>query len=135
MKTYSWLKNFKASEFKCPCGCNNNPDIDEKLLYILQFLRNNYSTSVTITSGYRCQKYNDKLEGSIKNSDHIKGKAADFKVYNHCENKSRRKEVMLLIQKLPCFKYAYCDGWYITPTSIKSYSAKWMGNAIHISVE
>lgn len=78
------FKNFKMSELKCKCGgkyCNGYPTgFSYELLSQLQKIRNHFGKPVIITSAVRCQKYNDTLKGSIKNSKHIQGRAVDFYV-------------------------------------------------------
>jgi len=133
---WGWFKNFKATEFRCLCGKCEIPwtKMDCSLIYALQAIRNHLGKAVIITSGHRCIAYNDSLEGSIKNSDHIKGKAADFK-YTGSNNKEDRYNLMLMIRELPNVNYTYCDGYYMTKSKInKNYSAPWMGSSIHISV-
>lgn len=71
------IKYFKKSEFDCKCGCRLN-NIDLKLVEILDEIREYFGKPCIITSGCRCQKYNDSLKGSIKNSKHTLGKAADI---------------------------------------------------------
>ncbi len=70
------IKYFKKSEFDCKCGCGLN-NIDLKLVKILDEIREYFGKPMLITCGCRCQKYNDSLIGSIKNSKHIQGKASD----------------------------------------------------------
>jgi uncharacterized protein YcbK (DUF882 family) len=50
-----------------------------KLAKNLQVLRDAVGKTITITSGYRSPKYNLKI-GGAKDSQHIKGTAADIKV-------------------------------------------------------
>lgn len=128
--------NFKDSEFKCPCGCGSKTGVDTALLVILQTVRNKYKKPVNITSGIRCQKYNDSLDGSVTNSDHVKGCAADFYIAGVTDTLAKRKEIISYMKDFPNFKYAYCDGYilYANGTS-KTYNAKWMGRSIHVSVE
>lgn len=71
------IKYFKQSEFACKCGCGLD-DIDLNLVKILEEIREYFGKPMTITCGCRCQKYNDSLKGSIKNSKHVKCKAADI---------------------------------------------------------
>lgn len=80
-KNLNWdnIKYFKKSEFTCECGCGLN-NIDLKLVKILDEIREHFESPIIITSGCRCQRYNDSLTGSAKNSKHIYGKAADFYV-------------------------------------------------------
>ena len=55
----------------------------EKKLQILEDIRFHFGGNpVIITSGTRCQKYNDSLIGSIKGSKHVQGKAADLYIRN-----------------------------------------------------
>jgi zinc D-Ala-D-Ala carboxypeptidase len=72
--------DFNIDEFKCNCGCPNNL-IKPTLLEDLQIVRNELNEVITITSGYRCPIYNEKVGGS-ENSSHIFGLAADLKIYS-----------------------------------------------------
>jgi len=136
MNNYEFIPNFKPAEFACPDKCSSNPDMSIYLLIMLQTVRNKYKKPVNITSGYRCQKYNDKLEGSVKNSDHMQRKAADFYIPGQTDTLEKRKQVIEAIRYIPGFKYAYCNGYilYANGTS-KVYNAPWMGSSIHISVK
>lgn len=126
--------NFEEGEFKCKCGCGKK-DIDPKVVYILQYIRNKYGKAVIVKSGCRCQKANDATPGSIKTSDHVSGKAADFQILPYCTTLEGRKSIMENLRSLPGFKYAYCNGWilYADGTS-RVKTAPNMGNSIHISV-
>jgi uncharacterized protein YcbK (DUF882 family) len=46
---------------------------------MLQAIRSHFDQPITITSGYRSPAYNKKV-GGASNSQHLYGKAADFKV-------------------------------------------------------
>jgi peptidoglycan hydrolase-like protein with peptidoglycan-binding domain len=70
--------NFNSKEFFCKCGCNSAL-IDEKLITYLQLIREHFGAPITITSGYRCNKHNEKVGGASK-SKHKLGQAADIKV-------------------------------------------------------
>ncbi|MCG2762603.1 MAG: D-Ala-D-Ala carboxypeptidase family metallohydrolase [Candidatus Atribacteria bacterium] len=70
-------RHFKLSEFACPC-CNLAM-LHPKLLAKLVELRDVLERPVSITSGYRCFKYNQKV-GGVANSYHCIGLAADIKV-------------------------------------------------------
>lgn len=78
------FKNFTLNELKCGCNgkyCKGFPTgFSYELLQQLQNVRNHFGRAVIITSAVRCQKYNDSLKGSIKNSKHIQGRAVDFYV-------------------------------------------------------
>jgi len=76
-------KNFRRSEFRCPCGCKKDRPIDPKLIYLLQALRDLINRPIYISKGggIRCKKYNKRIGGYI-NSPHLYGKAVDIHVKN-----------------------------------------------------
>ena len=117
--------HFKKIEFKCGCGgryCDgyNGKNVNPKLIRILEGLRSHYGKPITITSGIRCQRYNDSLRGSIKNSVHRLGGAADIYIPGVTTTAAGRAQVKALAYKLGA---AYCY-----------YGTKNMGNAVHINV-
>lgn len=70
--------NFKVKEFQC----HDKTDkvlIDSSLVNLLQSIRSHFGKPVTITSAYRTAAYNASIGGS-KNSNHVKGMAADIQV-------------------------------------------------------
>ena len=79
--------NFKASEFACKC-CGKIPaeGIDEKLVGMLQQVRDHFGSPVVINSGYRCKEHNAAIGGEVK-SQHLLGKAADIAVKSVKPNK------------------------------------------------
>lgn len=89
--------NFKLEEFNSKCGrpIPNNvlPNIIE-LAKNLQVLRNAVNKNIIITSGYRSPEHNAKVKGA-KDSQHVKGTAADIKVAGMTP-----KEVALVIEGL-----------------------------------
>lgn len=137
MNNELWKKrypNFKKSEFKCLCGCCQEPEMDEKLMDILQAIRNKYG-EVTVKCGYRCKKQNDILKGSIPNSDHLYFKAADIQVVG-MTSLNQRKEIMMYAKDFVGFKYAYTNGWITKKDGTnKAYTATNMGLSVHLSVE
>jgi hypothetical protein len=50
----------------------------QKLMEVLQTIRNEYGKSIIVTCGYRCETLNKALKGAT-NSDHKFGAAADFR--------------------------------------------------------
>lgn len=90
-------KNFNLREFKCNDGSSTPLDVVrnlEKLATNLQVLRDKVGEPITITSGYRSEPHNKKI-GGAKNSQHVLGTAADFKVKG-----MRPKEVYAIIENL-----------------------------------
>ena len=71
-------KNFKVSEFKCNDG-SDTVLISDKLVGLLQNIRDHFGAAVTINSAYRTESYNKKIGGATK-SQHVNGTAADIVV-------------------------------------------------------
>lgn len=72
--------NFRAQEFGCNgIGCCTEGKIDEKLVNILQQIRDHFGEPVYITSAYRCPKHNERVGGAL-GSYHTYGQAADIQV-------------------------------------------------------
>lgn len=89
-------KNFNLSEFN-----KHNFALNETVLRNIQALANNLQVlrdevkkPIKITSGYRSPEHNAKVKG-VKNSRHITGEAADFKIAGMTP-----KQVAAVIEKL-----------------------------------
>jgi zinc D-Ala-D-Ala carboxypeptidase len=85
MLDWSKIKHFKKSDFDCHCGCGFNI-ISESLVTILDKVRDDVGFPIIITSGCRCQKYNDRLSDSVPDSSHLKGLAVDIQ----CDDSNHR---------------------------------------------
>lgn len=78
-----WWKypNFTRLEFGCRCGgkyCDGFPaEPQQKLVALLQKIRDHYGKPVIRESGLRCQRWN-ALQGGAANSRHMTGQAMDF---------------------------------------------------------
>lgn len=70
-------KNFRSEEFECKC-CGKC-EMDQRLIDVLQLIRDILNKPIYINSGYRCDKHNKEVGGS-SNSQHTKGKAADIRI-------------------------------------------------------
>lgn len=70
--------NFRVREFACQDG-SDVVLIADKLVNILQAIRNHFGQPITITSGYRTISHNKKVGGEDY-SQHIYGTAADIQV-------------------------------------------------------
>ena len=70
--------NFKASEFRCKCGCGKIY-ISEQLVEKLQKIREHFGKPINVNSGYRCPIQN-KAVCSDNSSPHLLGVAADIKI-------------------------------------------------------
>lgn len=75
------MKHFKISEFDCRCGCQMPASVRSNIAALtdnaLDPAREAFGGPVYVTSGYRCAKHNAEVNG-VKNSQHIKGEAADL---------------------------------------------------------
>ena len=85
---YSLSKNFIVKEFIAKSsplrelyenGTYTTVKIDDKLVAILQKIRDHFGKPIIITSGYRPFEYNKSVNGATA-SLHIEGRAADIKI-------------------------------------------------------
>lgn len=78
--SYTWdaIKHFKKSDFACKDGCGLN-NIDLRVVYVLERIRNHFNAPIIVTSGSRCAKHNREV-GGVQGSRHVLGKAIDFYV-------------------------------------------------------
>lgn len=81
---FNKIKNFKRSEFACGCHgkyCNGFPtEMKQQVVDVVQRARTYFGKTCTVSSGVRCQRFNNSLSGSVKNSMHIRGKAVDCSI-------------------------------------------------------
>ena len=70
--------NFRVREFACQDG-SDPVFIADKLVQILQAIRNHFGQPVNITSGYRTAAHN-RAVGGVTTSLHLYGMAADIMV-------------------------------------------------------
>ena len=75
--------HFNSKEFVCRCGICIPQRITQDLINKLEQVRQLYGLPVTITSGFRCQRYQGILRGkglqtAVGTSTHELGQAADI---------------------------------------------------------
>jgi uncharacterized protein YcbK (DUF882 family) len=73
-------KYFKPEEFRChgpECRDKPDPVMDERLLQVLDHIRETVGKPIIVTCGYRCPIHN-RAVGGVKNSFHCQGVAADL---------------------------------------------------------
>lgn len=77
---WNTVKYFGRHEFACKCGrCGGYPvEPSEKLVRVLDVLRERMGVPVYVNSGVRCKSHNVSVGGS-KDSRHIYGDAADIR--------------------------------------------------------
>lgn len=71
--------NFVLGEFACNDG-TDEVKIHPALVLAVQMIREHFGAPVKINSGYRTPAYNKKI-GGAKESQHVKGMAADIAVF------------------------------------------------------
>jgi uncharacterized protein YcbK (DUF882 family) len=89
--------NFSLQEFNSKCGREIPNNVLPNIIQLaknLQVLRDSLGKTISITSGYRSPQHNKKI-GGAKDSQHVKGMAADIKVTGMTP-----KEVALVIEGL-----------------------------------
>ena len=118
--------NFSLEEFKCKDGSDipNSALLNiTELARNLEILRTAINKPIQITSGYRSPKYNAKI-GGVKDSQHLRGTAADIKVKGMTP-----KEVALVIEGLIESKKMKEGGIGVYPTfthyDIRGRKARW----------
>ena len=113
VESINWdeVKYFTHDEFKCKCGgkyCDGFPaEPTKKLVTVCDRTREHFGGVMVINSGVRCQTYNDSLKGSVSNSRHIQGKAADFKIRTSKGGYLGSKKLLEFVQNQPEIRYAY----------------------------
>ena len=88
-------KYFSRAEFACKGAncCNGSNLIDDKLIDVLDDLRERLGFPMPVTSGYRCPAHNQKVSTTGPAGPHTTGLAADIGV-------DREKAVTLLAAAL-----------------------------------
>ena len=75
------MRWFKEKEFACRC-CGELPpfareNIEALVRNVLDPVREKLGRPIVVNSGYRCEKHNKDV-GGVRNSQHMKGEAADI---------------------------------------------------------
>jgi zinc D-Ala-D-Ala carboxypeptidase len=70
------MRYFSPSELSCKCGCGALPE--QRLMDLLDRIREDFKAPIQVTSCMRCKAHN-KTIGGAKNSYHTKGLAVDLK--------------------------------------------------------
>lgn len=90
------MKYFRKEEFECRDGCQMPSEVRANIVAlvenVLDPVRERLAKPIIVNSGYRCPKRNLKV-GGVKNSQHMKGEAADI----------RPREVGKIIEQLGKF--------------------------------
>ena len=70
--------HFRVREFHSNADPSDIVKVDERLLTLLENIRNYTGEAVHINSGYRSKEYNAAIKNASPNSQHCFGKAADI---------------------------------------------------------
>ena len=87
LKAYSLARNgalhltphFRVREFACRDG-SDPIFVEEELAALLEAIRLHFGCPVAITSGFRTAAHNASIPGASPHSQHLYGRAADFRV-------------------------------------------------------
>lgn len=102
-------EHFTVKEFRCgkedPCEyCGGELVVSAKLILPLEELRMSVvGGPVIVTSGYRCEKRNQK-EGGSSTSFHLKGLAADIVIPKSPGVYYSAEEMFLMVKKIRAFR-------------------------------
>lgn len=105
-------KNLSRHEMACKCGCGFDT-VDIQLVEAIQDCCDHFgaemgSRAVLIVTGpNRCAKHNATIKNAAKNSQHIFGRAMDFKIYVNGEQAPPR-----VVYDYLADKYQYGIGLY-----------------------
>ena len=87
------MRYFEMKEFACKCCGQLPPSAEQNLQalveHVLDPARERLGMPITVNSGYRCPAHN-KAVGGVKNSQHLKGEAADIT----CADTKRLAEII-----------------------------------------
>ena len=88
------MKWFKEKEFACKC-CGQLPPLARENVkalveVILDPVREKLGMPIVVNSGYRCEKHNKDV-GGVRNSQHLRGEAADVT----CSDLPRLKQLII----------------------------------------
>ena len=88
------MKWFKEKEFACKC-CGQLPPLAREnvkalVSEVLDPVREKLGMPIVVNSGYRCEKHNKDV-GGVRNSQHLRGEAADI----HCADNERLKQLII----------------------------------------
>ena len=118
-------KNFVSTEVDCKgSGCCSQTTFDEKLIEILQKIREHFGKPVTITSAYRCPTHNKRVGGAT-GSYHSKGQAADIVVQGVSSREVAKYAESIGVLGIGLYETA-SDG-YFTHVDTRTYKSFWYG--------
>jgi len=70
-------EHFTVDELKCKCGCGK-ADMDPYFMSKLHALRKTLGFPLQVSSGFRCEEYNQKVSKTGSKGPHTLGRAVDI---------------------------------------------------------
>ena len=80
----------KLTDLKLACSCCDAYGMDDGFLLLLDNIREDVGEPLTITSGYRCADYNDRISSTGREGPHTSGQAVDIA----CNNSALRMKIV-----------------------------------------
>jgi len=80
----------KQTDPKLSCTCCGIYGMDSGFLLALDTIRDEVGEPLTITSGFRCNDYNDRISSTGRNGPHTTGQAVDIA----CNNSALRMKIV-----------------------------------------
>lgn len=77
LNNFQITDNFNLREFECTHPEHSHVQIDDKLVELLQKLRDRLNVPLIVNSAFRCEVRNNQVGGATR-SQHLYGKAADI---------------------------------------------------------
>lgn len=120
-------EHFNSYEFRCglgrPCACTTIL-IDDRLVEILEQIREHFGKPITITSAYRCDSYNRSIGGAV-GSRHSKGQAADIVVQGISPREVAKYAESIGVLGIGLYE-TQADGFF-THIDTRDYKSFWYG--------
>lgn len=121
--------HFYSTEFDCHgSGCCSQTIVNERLIEILEQIREHFDAPVTITSPYRCPVHNSRPSvGGAPGSRHTKGDAADIVVKSVAPRKVAQYAESIGVLGIGLYETA--DDGYFVHIDTRNYRSFWYGQA------
>lgn len=117
--------HFTVKEFACHDG-SDTVLIDDRLVTLLEKIRDRFGKPIHINSAYRTAKYNAKI-GGVSNSYHVKGMAADIVI-----DGVKSKEVAQYAEKIGCGGIGWYEAKNFTHIDTRSGCVRWKDSGSNV---
>ena len=117
--------HFTVKEFACHDG-SDTVLIDDRLVTLLEKIRDRFCKPIHINSAYRTAKYNAKI-GGVSNSYHVKGMAADIVI-----DGVKSKEVAQYAETIGCGGIGWYEARNFTHIDTRSGCVRWKDSGSNV---